>query len=291
MLRLFKIFSGFLLLAACTAPIELKTNDTEPVIVIYGYLTEGETYQLIRISSSSPYFAEKDNRPVRGALVTIHTSDGEMFDMEEFPDDDRGYYQTKEIMAAVPGVTYRLHVEVDFDNDGRTETYEAVTTMPSPFQPDSLTVESISLMGYKHYTVNLYAQDSPEEDAYLVRYILNDTLVDYRLSNYRIMSDWVFNNRYIDGFPLMFLDDIENKSNMVSEDNGAVFVQQGDKITVCLSRIEKGYAEFIRQCQSEKQGENPFFGGPASNIATNITNGGVGYFTAFSTSLTNVYIP
>jgi hypothetical protein len=31
-------------------------------------------------------------------------------------------------------------------------------------------------------------------------------------------------------------------------------------------------------------GENPFFGGPASNIITNISNGGLGYFTTYAGS-------
>jgi hypothetical protein len=33
-------------------------------------------------------------------------------------------------------------------------------------------------------------------------------------------------------------------------------------------------------------GENPFFGGPASNIITNISNGGRGFFTTYPLSTT-----
>jgi hypothetical protein len=293
MSRLFHFFSGLLLLAApfaCTAPIELKTNDSEPVIVIYGTLTEHETQQMIRISGSSPYFAEKSNRPVSNAVVEIRTSDGQTFEMEERP-NDRGYYQTVGTMAAVPGVTYQLNVEVDFDGDGRTETYEAVTTMCPPFQLDSLTVEPVSLMGYRHYAVSLYAPEAPSEDYYMMRYILNDTLMEYQLSNFAVFSDLGINDQYLDGMPLMYFDDIANRNDLVNEDRGATFVQSGDKITVCISRVEKGFYDFIRQCQSEKRGENPFFGGPASNITTNISHGGVGYFAAYTTTAANIYIP
>ncbi|MDR2042371.1 MAG: DUF4249 domain-containing protein [Tannerella sp.] len=289
---LFHFFPCLLLLfapLACTAPIELKTNDSEPVIVIYGALTEYETQQMIRISSSSPYFAEKSNRPVSDAVVEIHTSEGQRFEMEE-RSNDKGYYQTVQMMAAVPGVTYRLSVEVDFDGDGRTETYEAVTTMHSPFKLDSLAIESVLLMGYKHYAVSLYAPESPSEDYYMMRYILNDTLMEYQLSNFTVFSDLGINDQYLNGMPLMYFDDISNKNDLINEDRGVTFVQSGDKITVCISRIEKGFYDFIQQCQSEKRGENPFFGGPASNITTNIS-GGAGYFAAYTTTLANIYIP
>ncbi|MDR1103257.1 MAG: DUF4249 domain-containing protein [Tannerella sp.] len=293
MSRLFNFFPGLLLLPAlyaCTAPIELKTNDSEPVIVIYGFLTEDETQQVIRISGSSPYFAEKSNRPVSDAVVEIRSSDGQTFELEELP-NDRGYYQTTQAMAAVPGVTYRLSVDVDFDGDGRAETYEAVTAMYPPFQLDSLTVEPVSLMGYRHYAVSLYAPEAPGEDYYMMRYILNDTLMEYQLSNFAVFSDLGINDQYLTGMPLMYFDDISGKNNLVNEDNGATFVQSGDKITICISRIEKGFYDFIRQCQSEKRGENPFFGGPASNITTNISHGGVGYFAAYTTASANIYIP
>jgi len=94
----------------------------------------------------------------------------------------------------------------------------------------------------------------------------------------------------MDGLPLILLEDIENEQfgNM---DSYYDYVKQGDKITLCISLIEKGYHDFLLQCQSERRGENPFFGGPASNITTNITNGGVGYFAAFSTTRLDAYIP
>ncbi|MDR1455859.1 MAG: DUF4249 domain-containing protein [Tannerella sp.] len=293
MLHPFRFFPVLLFLPAllaCTAPIELNTNDSEPVIVIYGSLTEHETLQTIRISASSPYFEEKNNRPVSDAVVEIQASDGQAFALEELP-EDRGCYRTVQAMAAIPGVSYRLSVEVDFDGDGRTETYGAVTTMLPPFRIDSLTVEPVSLMGYLHYAVNLYASEDPSEDYYMVRYILNDTLMEYQLSTFAVFSDLGINGQYLDGMPLMYFDDISNRNGLISEDSGATFVQSGDKITICISRIEKGFYDFVRQCQSEKRGENPFFGGPASNITTNISQGGVGYFSAYSTVPADIYIP
>ncbi|MCE5225970.1 MAG: hypothetical protein LLG05_08925, partial [Porphyromonadaceae bacterium] len=69
------------------------------------------------------------------------------------------------------------------------------------------------------------------------------------------------------------------------------FVESGDKITIEISRVEKGYYDFIMQCQQGIDGENPFFGGPPSNIDTNITMGAVGYFSSFSPTKFTVTVP
>jgi hypothetical protein len=61
-----------------------------------------------------------------------------------------------------------------------------------------------------------------------------------------------------------------------------VYLAVGDTVAFSLFHIERGYYDFIGQCQDEMSGENPFFGGPASNIVTNISNGGFGYFTAYA---------
>jgi hypothetical protein len=289
-----KYISALLLTAlcagSCTAPIELTTKDSEPVIVIYGALTEYTMPQTVRISGSSPYFAEKSNTPVSNAEVMIQASNGHTYKMKELS-EEKGIYQTEESMAAVAGVTYRLSVQVDFNRDGALETYEATTTMPPAVDVDSVTVTIMDFMGYKHYSLNLYALEGPEEDFYLARYIINDTLMEYQISNYLILSDLAINDQYLYGLPLMYLDDEANRDNGFVEEEAMSYVHSGDKITLCLSRIEEGYYEFIRQCQTEKRGENPFFGGPASNITTNISHGGVGYFVAFSTTATDVYIP
>jgi hypothetical protein len=61
-----------------------------------------------------------------------------------------------------------------------------------------------------------------------------------------------------------------------------MFLSSGDEVIVEYNRVEKGYYNFIEQAQHVKNGENPMFGGPPSNIQGNISNGAVGYFAAYS---------
>lgn len=286
---IFFIFLLGLCVVSCMAPIDLKTNDSEPVIAIYGCLNEQMTYQTVRISSSSPYFEEKQNQPVSDAVVLIKSSENEVFELDELM-DEQGTYRTITPMKVVAGVTYQLTVNVDFDQDGILETYEASTMTPRRFELDSIKIESMSIMGYKHYALNIYGVEEPGEDYYLSKIVVNDTIERFKISEFILFSDKGMNDVDIkEGVTLIYIEDREENSD--EEDYEGLLVDPGDKITLYSSRIEKGYYHFIQQCQQEKGGENPFFGGPASNITTNISNGGVGYFTSFYASESEAYIP
>lgn len=273
---------------SCTAPIDIETKDSEPVIVIYGCLNEQMTHQTIKISGSSPYFQEKQNQPVSDAIVIIRSSQNEVFELQELT-DEKGTYQTITPMAGLAGVTYYLTVDVDFNEDGILETYESVTTMPRLFELDSIRINSISIMGYQHYALDLYGAEDAGEDYYLCRLAVNDTIKRFKLSQYIAFSDKGMDGDYVDGLTLTYMEDMEEYDE--EDEDTQIYVEPGDKITLYSSRIEKGYYNFIQQCQQEKGGENPFFGGPASNITTNISNGGVGYFASFYTSILEGYVP
>jgi hypothetical protein len=276
-------------LTSCVEPFEISTNDSPPVIVIYGYLTDELSHHEIRISASSPYFDTQLNPSVSGADVRITASDNEIIQFKEtgIP----GLYLTTEKVAGTHGVTYSLQVEVDFDSDGIKETYTASSTMSFPVKVDSVELKNTVLMGYQFYTLYLYAQDPPSEDYYLGRYKINDSIILSNINQLSPMQDVAFNGQYINGMTIERFRHISEKDRIENEDRDddtneyqRIYLSPGDTITFSLCRIETGYYDFITQCRKEMRGENPFFGGPASNIVSNITNGGVGYFTTYALS-------
>ena len=286
-LKLFLLTAFF---SSCTELIDIKPSHSEPVIVIFGYLTDKFEFQEIRISTSSPYFEMQPNQPVSNAIVSIRSSDDKTYELVETI--SKGSYCTRQPMAAVTGITYHLSVQADINQSGNLKLYEATTTMPRPFQIDTIAIKTMTIMGFKHYSLNLYAQEVPGPDYYYVRAIINDTLKSSRISRAIVFSDYGIDGLYWDGFPLMQFEDSGNEYFGDREDSFSYnTVKPGDKITLCISLIERGFRDFLEQAQRERRGENPFFGGPASNIATNISNGGVGYFTSFCTTRMDVYVP
>lgn len=283
MKKIFYILSLLLILIACTEPIEIKTTDFEPVIVIYGVLTDEWEQQTVRITRSAPYFSNEPNPTVSGAEVIITSSEGEEFIL--LYGNSSGNYVSHRIWAAKSGVTYTLNVNVDCNNTGNIDNYQASTIFSPPVYLDSIQVVPIDIMGHANYALNIYGQDSDAEEYYLFRLKVNDFLVTNYLSEYILTDDAMFNGQYIDGLTIYYFNDIaEWKTDSEEQRKNSVYIQSGDKVEVEISVIPKAYYDFILQCQSEMRGENPMFGGPASNISTNISNGGIGFFTGYSSS-------
>ncbi|MBN1339930.1 MAG: DUF4249 family protein, partial [Bacteroidales bacterium] len=69
-------------------------------------------------------------------------------------------------------------------------------------------------------------------------------------------------------------------------------VLPGDTITLKMSSITKEYYRFIFELQDQTfEYRNPLFSGPPANITTNISNGGCGFFAAYSVSYASTVYP
>lgn len=284
MIRKKNILSVLLLAAlffSCTAPIDISTRNSEPVIVIYGYITDEYKSQYIRITSSSPYFDENTNRAITDAEVWVTASTGEEY---PFVGRENGYYISHVRFAGISGVTYRLSVKVDFDQDGEDEIYEAETTILPVVPVDSIEIMPIDIMGYRHFSLNFYMQEPAEtENYYLFKFFINDSISNDKISEFLISDDRMYNGEYVPGANITYFEDAtdEDVIEKNKDDDDVYMAYPGDRVRVQILNIEKGYYHFIDQCISEKYGENPFFGGPPSNISTNLSNGAIGYFSGF----------
>ncbi|GAP72419.1 hypothetical protein SAMD00024442_31_4 [Candidatus Symbiothrix dinenymphae] len=270
-----------LFMADCTELIDIRTDNSPPVIVIYGELTNELKHQEVNVSRSSPYFADEPNEGISGAVVKVNAF--------SFTENDTvpGLYLSDIAFAADTLVTYSLSVEVE------GKTYTAKTEILRPIMPDSLTFQTMTMMGVGTHILSIHFQDTPQENYYLLHTIYKDSAQDYKdtlltakLSRYSISdNERLFKGQYQHKMVRNFADfsTRENEVNMGDGDEQSrrIYLKSGDSLEVTLSLIPKGFYDFIRQCKNEKDGENPMFGGPASNIETNISNGGVGYFAGY----------
>ena len=269
-----------ILLAACTEPITIKTGNSPPVIVIYCELTDEIKYQEIMITRSSPYFDTVPNEGVSQADVVVNSSEGETFHF--FGSGEiQGLYLSQNKFGVKSGVNYDLSVTVDFNQDGVPEEYQASTTVLPAVVPDSLSLDTVEIFGNKRYILYAYFQDPPEENYYLFNVFKNDSLITNQISKYIVSDDALFNGQYTSANVYFFRDASAWETDSEDERKRSVYLNSGDSVGTEISEIPKGYYDFITQCQREQEGENPMFGGPPSNITTNISNGGVGYFVGY----------
>ena len=274
---------------SCTEEIILHTDNSDPMVIIYGELTDEWMHQSVKITRSSPYFDTQPNTGVSGAKVSITSSEAKIYELFE-NDTVPGLYVTSAEWAVKAGVTYTLKVEMD--SDSGKKSYEATTTILPPIEIDSITITTINIQEFKTYTLNLYGNEPEGEDFYLCKYSVRDSLITTRISRYQMLDDVMFDGQYINGFPLTFFDDIENQEKYPEgRREHVVYLGSGDKVELQMSKVSKAYFEFITGCQREMRGSNPFFGGPAANIVTNISNGGGGFFTGYCISRAEVIRP
>jgi hypothetical protein len=284
------VFGLVLLLAACTERIDIATGSSEPVIAIYGVITNESGYQEILISESTSFFDDQPNAGVSDAVVTVTTSEGEKYEFTEHENMPGHYYFPSCIAEA--GKRYDLNVTVDFNRDGIPEQYEASTTMLPPAYLDSIKLTPVKIMRHLNYLLLAYGQDPVSEDYYLFRFAVNGKSVSEKLSRYVITGDALFNGQKIDGLTLRRFDDISNwETDTPDNRNNSVYLKTGDKLDVKTSIITKEYYDFINQCITEIGRENPMFGTPPSTNVTNISNGAVGYFSGYCTTYTSTEVP
>ncbi|GHT01503.1 hypothetical protein AGMMS49525_02370 [Bacteroidia bacterium] len=274
-----------LLMAGCTEPFDIRTDNSPPVVVIYGELTNELKHQEVNVSRSSPYFDDEPNKGIADAIVKVSASDGKSWQF--LPDTLSGLYLSETPFAVDILVTYSLSVEV------AGETYTAKTEIPRPIMPDSLSFQTTEMMGVRAHILSIHFQDTPQDNYYMLHTTYKDsvegykdTLLTAKLSRYSISdNERLFKGQYQHKMVRNFGDrstkDKEVNMGDGDEQNRRIYLQSGDSIEVTLSLIPKGFYDFIRQCKNEKGGENPMFGGPASNIETNISNGGAGYFAGY----------
>lgn len=247
-----------LLVVACTARIDIATEDAPERLVIYGYITNTTRQQEVRLTRSSGYFAHTAPEGVHNAIVTLNTPNGEIR-LEE-ADDDSGYYRTPFDFPGEEGETYTLRVSVDFDGDGTPEVFEASSPMPYAAPLDSI--------GYKESTVfddvieiQLYGQVPPNEENYFSFHLaINEVMLTDSLSEFFIISDEYLVHDQFNGLSCFYLDQEEEKSRLLA----------GDRISLYIHVLSKEYAYFLEHAASEVGGSIPIFSGPPANVETNI---------------------
>lgn len=273
-------FILFSFMFSCTEVVDIELDSTFTRLVVYGTITTDSVRHEVQLTTTTDYFFSEAPPSIENASVTV-TFGNSSIPLQTSPERP-GIYFFPEPTRGEPGTQYDLLIEgVDIDQDGETETYRASTIMPGIAQPDSITVQRFISPFFSGYQVAIWSPDPPGVNYYNFKLWRNNELLNRRLSDYTVQPDDLFQDNYIPGLPIGFLDD--------DEEDEAVF--PGDTVTLEVNSITEAYYNFITEAQSEIFGNNPLFSGPPANVSTNLENGAVGIFTAYSIARVSKVIP
>lgn len=274
------LFILFNLMFSCTEIVDIELDSTYTRLVVYGTITTDSLHHEVELTTTSDYFFSEAPPPVDDATVTV-SYEGTTMTLQTTPERP-GTYFFPEAARGVPGMQYDLLIEdVDIDQDGISETYSASTVMPGILPPDSISVQQFISPFFSGYQVAIWSPDPPGVNYYNFKLWRNNELLNKRLSDYTVQPDDLFQDNYIPGLPIGFLND---------DDEDEVVVP-GDTVTLEVNSITEEYYNFITEAQNEIFGNNPLFSGPPANVSTNLENGAVGIFTSYSIERVSKIIP
>lgn len=263
-----------LLFSACTERIDIELDSTYTRLIVEGYVNTDSVRHRVRLSTSADFFSNQPTPDVSGALVQI-SYDSEQFLLLE-DHENPGMYVSEEAFRGRAGTTYILSIsDVDVNNDGESESYSASSTMPGGVVLDYIELKYVSYPMFSGYIIFMYGSHPPEQSDWLgYKVWKNSDLLTDTLSKYQTFSDDLFDDGGFSALPTVFLD----------ESNPREALQTGDTVTFEVEQIERFYYDFVNAVMLESMGNIPLFTGPSANAPSNISNGGMGIFTAYSTN-------
>lgn len=260
--HLFVIVIAAILLHSCEEKSEHSlANQQINAIVVDAIITNELKPQKIRLSK--PFGdPNQDPEPCSGAIVTI-TVDGLLVPLYESLLEP-GLYQTSTPAAATVDKTYHLQIITD------DKTYTASTYMVPIAAPNLPAFQFVPDTGlYKIVWNN--PQYNPLEQAmyeaeinwgHLPAYT-NDSLTKARLLYYTLNT--------IDVSYIIFPQDKEE-----------VYFPYGSIAVLKKYSLNEEYTAYLRALLAETEWQGSIFEDARGNLPTNISNGGLGYFSACS---------
>ena len=273
-----------LLIISCTERINIDTDNNNPRLIITGIITTEQGIHKVQVSRSVQYLGNEPTKYYLDGRVYIN-------DTRLTADSLYSAYITDRYFYGIPGKTYKLDVWVDFDEDGTDEYYTSTVVMPDFVELDSIFLGSMSITNPLGPPWMLFVsfQDPIGNNYYGAKLMINKLNYSASLANYFInnFSAATEDGKYIK-FPVFYID-----KELEYEDNGEKLpLNPGDKLTLSLNNLCPEYYDFVKAAKQEiNGGGNPLFAGPPANVPSNISNGALGIFGAYTVSSKQVFLP
>jgi hypothetical protein len=253
---------------SCQEVVSIDLNKTDPHIVIEGIVSDQQGPYTVKVSKTGNYFEPSLYfPPVSGATVVITDNLGQRDTLKE---DTSGTYTTTRLQGSV-GKTYSLAVIAE------GKEYDAVSSMPQKIVIDSMYAKP--RQGFRAepgFDIYVMFKDPPETSNY------------YRLnahSSALIPADSIDGKRY-----RLFSDKLTNGNEMQERIRAGRNVQIGDTITVELLSIDKASFDYFSTLRDALSSERSATSLSPANPNTNLSNGSLGYFSAFTIDTKSVII-
>lgn len=256
---LFFVFLS-IIICSCEKVISVDLNKTNPQIVIEGLVTDQSGPYSVLLSKSGNYFEPSLYfPPVSHADVTITDDLGSRDTLTE---TSSGTYRSSSLRGAA-GRTYSLSVKSEGNE------YSATSSMPHKVTIDSMyALPRREADGDRGFDLYVMFRDPPEAGNY------------YRLNlrvNIALAADSIDGRRY-----RLYSDKLTNGNEAAYRMRIRRNVTVGDTVTVDLLSIDKATYDYYKTLNDILTSDRSPTSLSPANPNTNLSNGALGHFAAYS---------
>ncbi len=255
-------------LSSCQKVISVDLNQTSPQIVIEGLVNDQGGTDSVVINMTGDYFTPSLYfQPIANATVVISDNAS---DTDTLKEAASGIYYSPN-PHGVPGRIYSLKVVAN------GKEYDAVSTMPQKVGIDSFyAVYSSGLFGESGYDFYVTFKDPPQPGNYYRIIPHVNSIPDDSIRGGR-GGIFITDDELTNGNEITFRFGIRQNRN-----NGSAEIGPGDTVKVDLLSIDKATYDYLYTLRNIiAADQSPTSLSPA-NPTTNLTNGSLGYFSAYA---------
>ena len=254
-------------LLSCQKIIDVNLNSVSPKLIIDASISDQPGPYTVTLSQTVDYIQDNTFPPVTGAQVIISDDAGNIETLKEV---NAGTYQTSTLQGTT-GRTYTLSVNTN------SNAYSAVSTMPLPVAIDTIVITTIinKKLKSKNNKLSISFLDPKGITNY---YRILEKVTNSQYSNEKLILPTlgsVTTDRLTDGTERTF-----------TPGGNQPQLESGEIVVVSLQCIDQNVYNYLSTAQ-----QNGSTSTTLSNPVSNITNGALGYFSAYSVRSKTIEIP
>ena len=297
---------GFLSLClfSCIDVIDLKTDGTEEILIIEGFVYNGNTPPTVKIRKSASFSSGPDGveQPVSGAIVTLMELNAESVQLTE---SELGVYTTDQFIGII-GKEYQLRIEADGN------TYESLVERMPPVIPnirlgwnrreETITNELGNVATQSILILEADANLPPQENGAFLRYrVKGDYEFRERASSTNLNDITCFVKEEIDFNNLSLVDGrLINDGQLVNQPIMERIIDTKFAYNYCFTVIQQSISKnsfnFWVSIENEFERTGDIFEAPPAKIKGNIQNTQgtkndvIGLFSAVTTDTSKLLV-
>lgn len=247
----------FCILQGCEDVITLDLPADSSKVVIVGEISNRNKQHEVQVFRTTPIQSASAAQPVSLATVRVYDNRGRAYD---FMEEEPGIYRSRRFLGQV-GLAYQLTVQIG------NQIYHATSVIPEPVNIDSLGISVGTFLDRSNRFITAKFHDPAGKTNYY-RYLMKVN-----------GNDWKYLNVY---------SDLYNDGKFVVHEllNFDVTLNPEDQVILQRQMIDQATYEYWRGYSAA----HPASASPTNPIS-NLSNGALGYFSAYSFLEYDLIIP